>query len=110
MATGTKQLNVSITPHFSNFIRQRLRSGRYNSASEVVREALRRLEQEELMKEQTLIVDPDNTNESVLQGLRSIERDDAVERKGNTELRKFFDDIAERGKKRHATRRKTTGG
>lgn len=37
-------MNVSLTPELEASIHERVRSGRYNSASEVVREALRLLE------------------------------------------------------------------
>jgi len=43
MATRTT-LNVSLTPGLSRFVKSRLRSGKYQTASEVVREALRLLE------------------------------------------------------------------
>lgn len=37
-------MNVSLTPELEKFVTAKVRSGRYNSASEVVREALRLLE------------------------------------------------------------------
>ena len=37
-------MNVSLTPELENFVQQKVTSGRYTSASEVVREALRLLE------------------------------------------------------------------
>ena len=37
-------MNVSLPPELEAFIQERVRSGRYTSASEVVREALRLLE------------------------------------------------------------------
>jgi antitoxin ParD1/3/4 len=40
-------LNVPLTPHLENFIRQTVDSGRYPSATEVVRSALLLLEQSE---------------------------------------------------------------
>jgi antitoxin ParD1/3/4 len=40
-------LNVSLTPHLEQFIQQNVTSGRYQSASEVVRTALRLLEESE---------------------------------------------------------------
>lgn len=40
-------MNVSLTPQLEAMIRQRVESGRYNNASEVVREALRLLEEQE---------------------------------------------------------------
>ena len=40
-------LNVSLTPHLEDFIQQTVSSGRFQSASEVVRSALRLLEEQE---------------------------------------------------------------
>jgi antitoxin ParD1/3/4 len=37
-------MNVSLTPALDKFVAAKVKSGRYNSASEVVREALRLLE------------------------------------------------------------------
>jgi len=37
-------MNVSLTPELEEFVTSKVQSGRYNSASEVVREALRLLE------------------------------------------------------------------
>jgi antitoxin ParD1/3/4 len=38
-------MNVSLTPELDKFVADKVESGRYNSASEVVREALRLLEE-----------------------------------------------------------------
>ncbi|MDT7858308.1 type II toxin-antitoxin system ParD family antitoxin [Rubrivirga sp. S365] len=38
-------MNVSLTPHLDAFVRTKVETGRYTSSSEVVREALRLLEQ-----------------------------------------------------------------
>jgi len=38
-------MNVSLTPELEKFVSAKVESGRYNSASEVVREALRLLEE-----------------------------------------------------------------
>ncbi len=40
-------LNVSLTPHLEQFVHETVSSGRYQSASEVVRTALRLLEERE---------------------------------------------------------------
>jgi len=40
-------MNVSLTPQLETMIRQHVASGRYNNASEVVRDALRLLEDHE---------------------------------------------------------------
>ena len=44
MATRTT-LNVSLTAELGSFIEEQVRSGRYRTASEVVRDALRLLEE-----------------------------------------------------------------
>src|ERR1017187_90169 len=42
---GALAMNVSLTPELEKFVSTKVESGRYNSASEVVREALRLLEE-----------------------------------------------------------------
>lgn len=39
--------SVALSPHFEHFIREQVESGRYNNASEVVRAALRLLEDQQ---------------------------------------------------------------
>ena len=47
-------LNVSLTPHLEAFVHETVTAGRYQSASEVVRTALRLLEERERQKAATL--------------------------------------------------------
>ncbi|PWC28789.1 type II toxin-antitoxin system ParD family antitoxin [Teichococcus aestuarii] len=47
--------NVSITPAMDRFILERVSSGRYQNASEVVRAALRVLEREEAIEQERLL-------------------------------------------------------
>jgi antitoxin ParD1/3/4 len=47
-------MNVSLTPELESWVDERVRSGRYASASEVIREALRLLEEQELAKKERL--------------------------------------------------------
>jgi antitoxin ParD1/3/4 len=47
MATIRKTRNVSLTPELEEFVDSKVASGRYRSASEVVRAALRLLEERE---------------------------------------------------------------
>ena len=43
----SKNTSITLGPHFENFIRNQLKTGRFSSASEVIRAALRLLEEEE---------------------------------------------------------------
>lgn len=49
-----KNTSISLGEYFEDFIREKIKSGRYSSVSEVIRAALRMLEHEE-QKEQELI-------------------------------------------------------
>lgn len=51
MATRTT-VNISLTPELGAFLQKRVKSGRYQTTSEVVREALRLLERQEQDREQ----------------------------------------------------------
>lgn len=44
-------MNVSLTPQLEKLVRKKVASGMYNSASEVVREALRLLQQHDRLRE-----------------------------------------------------------
>ena len=47
-------MNVSLTPDLEKFVSAKVNTGRYNSASEVVREALRLLEENDRVRAQQL--------------------------------------------------------
>lgn len=47
-------MNVSLTPELEKFVAGKVKSGRYTSASEVVREALRLLEREEKSRKEQI--------------------------------------------------------
>ena len=47
-------MNVSLTPELEKFVNTKVNTGRYNSASEVVREALRLLEENDRVRAQQL--------------------------------------------------------
>jgi antitoxin ParD1/3/4 len=47
-------MNVSLTPELDNWVHEKVKSGFYNSASEVVRESLRFLRERDIQKEALL--------------------------------------------------------
>jgi antitoxin ParD1/3/4 len=55
MPTHRTTVNISITPELDAFLQSRVQSGKYQTTSEVVREALRLLERQELEREQSLL-------------------------------------------------------
>jgi antitoxin ParD1/3/4 len=54
MATHRTTVNVSITPELDAFLQERVKSGRYQTTSEVVREALRLLVRHEQERDEAL--------------------------------------------------------
>ena len=44
-------MNISLNPHFEELIKNKIESGLYNSVSEVIREALRLLEERDQVRE-----------------------------------------------------------
>jgi antitoxin ParD1/3/4 len=70
-------MNVSLTPERENFINKKVESGRYNSASEVVREALRLLEEHEQARSAQLA----EFNEELRRRLARLDRGEHVDPK-----------------------------
>lgn len=68
-------MNVSLTPELEKFVSAKVQSGRYNSASEVVREALRLLEEHDSARAIQLT----EFNEELGRRLGSLDRGEAVE-------------------------------
>jgi antitoxin ParD1/3/4 len=63
-------LNVSLTPELEKFVETRVASGRYLSASEVVREGLRLLEEREVSRQTAL----EEVRRKISIGLEQAER------------------------------------
>jgi len=68
-------MDVSLTPELENFVESKVVSGRYTSASEVVREALRLLEQHDKARAAEL----EEFRSEVDRRLDSLDRGDAIE-------------------------------
>lgn len=92
MATR-RTLNVSLTPELEELITAKVASGRYLSASEVVRDGLRLLEERDRSRQQAL----ESVREKIDRGLASLDRGEGVS------AEEVFADI-EAGLKRRARR------
>jgi antitoxin ParD1/3/4 len=68
-------MNVSLTPELERFVGAKVKSGRYNSASEVIREALRLLEEHESTRAAQLA----EFNQQLGRRLAALDRREVVE-------------------------------
>ena len=68
-------MNVSLTPELDEFVARKVESGRYTSASEVIREALRLLEEHDRARSAQLAA----FNREVGARLASLDRGEYVE-------------------------------
>lgn len=96
-------MNVSLTPELEQFIDRKVKSGRYNTASEVVRESLRLLEREDEAREIKL----NELRREIMKGVEQIERGEYTEINSNKEWAAFLEKVKSRGRKRLAEVRKS---
>jgi antitoxin ParD1/3/4 len=113
------QMNISITDRLAGFVREKVSSGRYNNASEVVREALRRMEEQDQRALRLanptvddLIADLSEAQNAairkrVLAGIDAIDGGDFTEYQGGAGLAKLSEQVKTRGRKRLETRRQS---
>jgi len=88
-------MNVSLTPKLKALVDERVRSGRYQSASEVVREALRLLEDVEEIRAARL----EELRKDIAAGLKDLD-----EGRSAPFDRKFVEALKAKGRKRLARR------
>lgn len=67
-------MNVSLTPELEELISQKVQSGRYTSASEVIREALRLLEEQDQLRQKRLAA----VREKIDRGLEQLDRGEGI--------------------------------
>lgn len=87
--------NINLTEHFDRFIKRRVATGRYGNASEIVREALRLLEQCELERARKLQA----LRKAARAGFDAIDQGQGIVLKGDKALDEFLEDIAAKTKK-----------
>jgi len=108
------QMNVSITDHLAGYVRRKVKSGRYNSVSEVVRDALRRMEDEEARE--IRLAHPtvqdivgnlteqqhDSIKQRVRAGIESVKSGEYVDYLGSDGLQELAAGVKKRGRARLA--------
>jgi antitoxin ParD1/3/4 len=67
-------MNVSLTPELEQLVAEKVESGRYTSASEVIREALRLLEEQDQLRQNRLAA----VRQKIDRGLAQLDRSEGI--------------------------------
>ncbi len=81
--------NINLTEHLNNFVARQVASGRYSNASEIVREALRLLEEQEQERKAKL----NALRLAAKQGFDEIDQGKGIVLKGKKQINQFIRDI-----------------
>ena len=95
-------MNVSLTPELEKFVEKQVASQRYQTASEVVRQALRQMQLEEQMKQAQL--------EAIRHGLiaaeQQIDNKQFIDIVNDNQKGSFLEQVRRRGRERMAKQRR----
>ncbi len=79
-----EQMNISVSSQMARFVRDKVKNGQYTNASEVVRDALRRMQQEETTNSPEMLLagiesqltkaDREKIQRGITQGIKDIEQ------------------------------------
>jgi len=98
-----EQMNISLPPKMARFIRGKVKAGDYTNASEVVRDAVRHMQEVEAARKdrhaRVTIGDPDDAAAEIREGYAAIRRGEYTDIDGDAELKAYFDDTRERARK-----------
>ena len=81
--------NINLTEHFDHFVERQVSSGRYRNASEIVREALRLLEEQQQERDAKIKA----LRQAGKLGFDQIDQGKGIVIKGKKELRQFLAEI-----------------
>ena len=86
-------MNVSLTPELEEYVAAKVKSGLYNSASEVVREGLRLVHEQDQLRE----IKIGALRKEIQKGIDSLDRGEGIEYSSAEEL---AEDVIARGRQR----------
>jgi antitoxin ParD1/3/4 len=87
--------NINLTDHFDHFVERQVSSGRYSNASEIVRDALRLLEKQELESSAKLKA----LRQAAKEGFAEINQGEGIVLKGKKAISRFITEIELRSKR-----------
>src|SRR5438105_4255848 len=106
-----EQMNVSLSPQMARYIRKQVKSGSYTNISEVVRTAIRQMQEDEAREVRTAqsradailneLTDVERlaTRKAVRAGLESFQRGDYVTYEGRAGLDRLAAEVKARGRR-----------
>ena len=94
-------MNISLTPQLEALVKAKVKSGMYHSASEVVRDGLRLLEERENLRKIRLA----KLKEQLQIGIDQLDRGEYTTYNEHT-LREFIDDVKKEGREKLKQHRK----
>lgn len=81
--------NINLTEHLDQFVKRQVSSGRYSNASEIVRNALRLLEEQEQEREAKLKA----LRQAAKQGFEELDQGKGIVLKGKKAIARFMTEI-----------------
>jgi antitoxin ParD1/3/4 len=72
-------MNVSLGRFFEKFITEEVKTGSYQSASEVVRAGLRLLQRDKERKPQFMVSSPEELEAKIAEGIASLDRGEGID-------------------------------
>ena len=93
-------MNVSLTPELEKLVNEQVKSGLYNSASEVIRESLRLFKEREMLKE----IQRSELRREIMLGVEQIKNGEYTEIKTPEELKSFTEEIIKSAREKYAQR------
>ena len=107
-----EQMNISLPPKMARFIRGKVKAGDYTNASEVVRDAVRHMQEVEAARKDRHArrCEPTDAAAEVREGYAAIKRGEYTDIDGDDGFKAYLDSARDRAKKElRATKRKAKG-
>lgn len=90
-------MNVSLTPELENLVNEQVKSGLYNSASEVIRESLRLFKEQLMLKE----IRRNELRREIMLGVEQMRNGEYTEIKSPEELESFTEEIIKEAREKY---------
>jgi antitoxin ParD1/3/4 len=94
-------MNVSLTPELEKLVNEKVKSGLYNSASEVIREGLRLLQEQDELKR----IRRDELRREIMLGVEQIRRGEYIEVRTPEDFENLAEQIKLEGREEVARRK-----